>query len=133
MSGVGFSMRDFARGFIIPRRRVRKQSFSTKVRNVPAPKLPYQYPSLQIEAPITASDQLSQQGNQKAIAYQHASTVMKGSDALEFVNNYLTTLPELNLFNQTFQNFKNKSLEGLTMLTPSLLNTRWEKYKKEIL
>jgi hypothetical protein len=79
-----------------------------------------------------SSKLLADEGNQRALAIRNASSVMAPADANQFVRNYLTSLPELNLFNQTFDNFKTTSLAGFNMITPTLMNSRWESYQNSL-
>jgi hypothetical protein len=71
------------------------------------------------------------EGNMRAQAFQNASSVMTPNDAETFVRNYLQDINDVLLFNQSFPRFQMKYLSGFKMVSPSLMNTQWQKFKKE--
>jgi hypothetical protein len=75
---------------------------------------------------------LEDEFKQKDLAITNARTVMRMDFAKEFVNNYLNDLDEYVLFNQSFPNFKENYLSGFTMITPTLMNKRWELFKDDL-
>jgi hypothetical protein len=79
----------------------------------------------------SASDILRRKNTQRQLAQKNLLTVMSGIDAVETLNNYFDDVDDLTAFNQFFTQFKNKKLEGLTMITPSLLNKLWDRFKIE--
>jgi hypothetical protein len=73
------------------------------------------------------------EGNMRAQAFKNAESVMSPSDAEEFVTKYLQDPNEVHIFNQSFPYLTIKYLSGLKMVSPSLMNTRWQQFKQELI
>lgn len=82
--------------------------------------------------PVESSAELLTRTNQqKQMALKNLMTVMVGEEAVQTINNYFQDVNELTSLNQFFTDFKNRKLAGVAMITPELLNRRWDTYKVE--
>ena len=79
----------------------------------------------------SAAELLTRTNQQKQMALKNLMTVMVGEEAVQTINNYFQDVNELTSLNQFFTDFKNRKLAGVSMITPELLNRRWDTYKVE--
>lgn len=79
----------------------------------------------------SSAELLSRTNQQKQMALKNLMTVMAGEEAVQTINNYFQDVNELTSLNQFFTDFKNRKLTGVAMITPELLNRRWDTYKVE--
>jgi hypothetical protein len=79
----------------------------------------------------SSAELLSRTNQQKQMAIKNLMTVMAGEEAVQTINNYFQDVNELTSLNQFFTDFKNRKLAGVSMITPELLNRRWDTYKVE--
>lgn len=79
----------------------------------------------------SSAELLSRTNQQKQMAIKNLMTVMAGEEAVQTINNYFQDVNELTSLNQFFTDFKNRKLAGVAMITPELLNRRWDTYKVE--
>lgn len=75
-----------------------------------------------IEEKISNTNQL------RANAIDSLQNILSASEANNFVGTYLDTAEELVQFNRFFGDFSDK-IKGIKLLTPSYLNSLWERYK----
>ena len=81
---------------------------------------------------VPLEERLADINFQRQQAITNSRTVLRPDEATAFVTSYLTTLDELVLYNQRFNDFFKKKLENIRFITPMFLNQQWEQYKASL-
>jgi hypothetical protein len=81
---------------------------------------------------VPLEERLADINFQRQQAITNTNTVLRPDEATAFVSSYLTTLDELVLYNQRFNEFFRKKLENIRFITPLFLNQQWEQYKASL-
>jgi hypothetical protein len=80
---------------------------------------------------VQVSEVLQDINAQREIAVQNSDEILSKRESRAFVNNYLTSLDELVLFNRNFEDFRSE-VSGTSQLDAPYLNILWERFKRQL-